>query len=311
MVPAPRRSIVPTVPGVPAWGAVLIAVGLTFVGFLIDAARGTDLTRAFGAFYLCGCVVALCAVRYRGLFTAVVQPPLLLFVAVPLAYQYFIGGSGASVKDLLLNVAIPLVNRFPLMLLATVVSIALGALRVYLARRGPAVAAPSQPRVARSGGGIDESARRNPVPTAGSARGSSTPDSTSAAVPAGSTAATTGAAEHCRRDAPLPAGRDAGAPDAAGPLPRSPAATARGLTSRSVPRRAQLARQREDQGLVGGGDRLNVGVAVFGEQVEHPPNQYLGNRRAGGDADRAHAVEPRGDPPHARSPPDVPPSRPH
>lgn len=163
MVPAPRRSIVPTVPGVPAWGAVLIAVGLTFVGFLIDAARGTDLTRAFGAFYLCGCVVALCAVRYRGLFTAVVQPPLLLFVAVPLAYQYFIGGSGASVKDLLLNVAIHLVDRFPLMLLATVVSIALGALRVYLARRGPAVAAPSQPRVARSGGA--STGRRTATPS--------------------------------------------------------------------------------------------------------------------------------------------------
>lgn len=159
MVPAPRRSIVPTVPGVPAWGAVLVAVGFTFVGFLIDAARGTELTRAFGVFYLCGCVVALCAVRYRGLFTAVVQPPLLLFVAVPLAYQYFIGGSGTSVKDVLLNVAIPLVDRFPVMLLATVVSVALGALRVYLARRGPAVAAPSQPRVARSGGGGSTSRR--------------------------------------------------------------------------------------------------------------------------------------------------------
>lgn len=153
MVPAPRRSIVPTVPGVPAWGAVLIAVGLTFIGFLIDAARGTELTRAFAVLYLCGCVVALCAVRYRGLFTAVVQPPLLLFVSVPLAYQYFIGGSGATPKNVLLNVAIPLINRFPLMLLATVVSVALGALRVYLARRGPAVAAPRQPRVARTGGG--------------------------------------------------------------------------------------------------------------------------------------------------------------
>lgn len=159
MVPAPRRSIVSTVPGVPAWGAVLIAVGFTIVGFLIDAARGSELTRAFGVFYLCGCVVALCAVRYRGLFTAVVQPPLLLFVAVPLVYQYFIGGSGTSVKDVLLNVVIPLVNRFPLMLLATVVSVALGAMRVYLARRGPTVAAPSQPAAARFGRGASTSRR--------------------------------------------------------------------------------------------------------------------------------------------------------
>ncbi|HEY5853344.1 MAG TPA: DUF6542 domain-containing protein [Aldersonia sp.] len=147
----------------PAWGAVLIAAGFTFIGFLIDAARGTELTRAFAVFYLCGCVVALCAVRYRGMFTAVVQPPLLLFVAVPLAYQFFTGDSGSSIRDVLLNSAIELVNRFPLMLLATVVSVALGALRVYLARRGPAVAAPGQPRVTRSGGG-SRLGRRTAIP---------------------------------------------------------------------------------------------------------------------------------------------------
>lgn len=174
MVPAPRRSIVPTVPGVPAWGAVLIAVGFTLVGFLIDAARGTELTRAFSVFYLVGCVIAVCAVRYRGLFTAVVQPPLLLFVAVPLAYQHFYAGSGTTTKNVLLNVAIPLVNRFPLMLLATVVTVAIGAVRVYLARRGPAVAAPSQPRVARSGGGSRSGRRaappRQPAPRGSAAR---------------------------------------------------------------------------------------------------------------------------------------------
>ncbi|KQU61287.1 hypothetical protein ASG84_01855 [Rhodococcus sp. Leaf278] len=134
-VPLDHRSILATLPGVPAWGAVAIAAGLTFLGFLIDAARGTELTGAFAFFYILGCIAAVVLVRYRGLFTAMVQAPLILFVAVPLSYQYFTDNAGTSLKDIILNVAIPLVNRFPLMLLGTVVAVGLGALRIVLKRQ--------------------------------------------------------------------------------------------------------------------------------------------------------------------------------
>lgn len=122
-------------PGVPAWGAVAIAGGASFLGFVIDAARGTELTSAFACFYIIGVVAAVVLVRYRGLFTALVQAPLILFAAVPLAYQYFTENPGTGVKDILLNVAIPLVNRFPLMLLGTVLAIGIGGARIFLKRQ--------------------------------------------------------------------------------------------------------------------------------------------------------------------------------
>ncbi|MDZ7929027.1 DUF6542 domain-containing protein [Rhodococcus sp. NPDC076796] len=134
-VPLDHRSILATLPGVPAWGAVAIAAGLTFLGFLIDAARGTELTGAFAFMYVLGCIAGVLLVRFRGLFTAMVQAPLILFVAVPLSYQYFTENAGTSLKDILLNVAIPLVNRFPLMLLGTLVAVGLGVLRIVLKRQ--------------------------------------------------------------------------------------------------------------------------------------------------------------------------------
>lgn len=140
-MPLAQRSAVPTIPGVPAWGAVAIAAAATFVGFVIDAVRGSELTSAFAVFYFLGCVAAVLAVRNRAVFTAMVQPPLLLVVAVPLAYQQFSSGSGGGLKDLLLNVAIPLVNRFPLMLTTTLVVVALGAGRMYIRRQAAGVIA--------------------------------------------------------------------------------------------------------------------------------------------------------------------------
>ncbi len=122
-------------PGVPAWGAVAIAVGATFLGVAIDAARGSELTSAFASFYIVGTVAAVVLVRYRGLFTAMVQAPLILFVAVPLSYQFMIENAGTSLRDILLNVAIPLVNRFPLMLLGTVLALAVGGARIFLKKQ--------------------------------------------------------------------------------------------------------------------------------------------------------------------------------
>ena len=146
-VPASHLSIVPSVPGIPAGAAVLIAVACTFIGFFIDSGNsGKELTHVFAAFYIIGCVIAACVVRYRGLFTTMVTPPLLLFIAVPLAYQQLTGHSSTSVKDILLNLAIPLVNRFPTMALATVLVLGVGALRVWLYRNADTTARPGRER---------------------------------------------------------------------------------------------------------------------------------------------------------------------
>ena len=134
-------------PGVPAGAAVLIAVACTFIGFFIDSgSSGKELTHVFAAFYVIGCLIAACVVRYRGLFTTMVTPPLLLFIAVPLAYQQLTGHSSTSVKDILLNLAIPLVNRFPTMAVATVLVLCVGALRMWLYRNVAGAARPARDR---------------------------------------------------------------------------------------------------------------------------------------------------------------------
>ncbi|MFF5034509.1 DUF6542 domain-containing protein [Nocardia salmonicida] len=146
-VPAPQRSIVPSVPGVPAWAAILLAAGATGLGFLIDGLGGeTYPTGTFSALYVLGCVLAVCAVRFRGLFSTMVMPPLLLFVAVPLACQMLGGRATTSIKDVLMNLIIPLVERFPTMALATVLVLAIGGARIAIAKRAPQTARPTPER---------------------------------------------------------------------------------------------------------------------------------------------------------------------
>ncbi|MEU4709986.1 DUF6542 domain-containing protein [Nocardia salmonicida] len=146
-VPAPQRSIVPSVPGFPAWAAILLAVSATGLGFLIDGFGGeTYPTGTFSALYVLGCVLAVCAVRFRGLFSTMVMPPLLLFVAVPLACQMLGGRATTSIKDVLMNLIIPLVERFPTMALATVLVLAIGGARIAIAKRAPQAARPTPER---------------------------------------------------------------------------------------------------------------------------------------------------------------------
>nr|MDT0524562.1 hypothetical protein [Streptomyces sp. DSM 41633] len=80
---------------------------------------------------------AVLAVQQAGLFTAVIQPPLILFVAVPGSYFLFHGGELQGVKDLAINCGYPLIERFPLMLFlsATVLLIGLGRWYIGLTSR--------------------------------------------------------------------------------------------------------------------------------------------------------------------------------
>ena len=129
---ADHRSAHPDIPGVPWWGAVLIAVTAT-AGRLRDRRRlrHQELTIVFAALYVIGCVAAVLAVRQSGIFTAVIQPPLILFVAVPTAYFLFHGAKIAGIKDILINCGYPLIERFPLMFITSVVVLLIGMARWY------------------------------------------------------------------------------------------------------------------------------------------------------------------------------------
>ncbi|MEE2059580.1 DUF6542 domain-containing protein [Rhodococcus artemisiae] len=164
-VPLDMRSLVPSLPGVPWWGAPLIAVGVTLVGLLIDAISGDQLTSTFTVFYVLGCIAAVAAVRYRGLFTAMAQPPLLLLAAVPIGQEILASGSTSGLRELALNVAYPLVNRFPAMFLATVVVLAIGAARIFFAKQnvGVRARAPQSRRASPARATAARTARRSTV----------------------------------------------------------------------------------------------------------------------------------------------------
>ena len=146
---AANRSAHPNLPGVPWWGAVLIAVIATTIGFAFDAGSGNkDLGNVFGALYAVGCVAAVLAVRQSSIFTAVIQPPLILFVAVPSAYFVFHGAEFTGIKDTLINFGYPLIERFPLMLFTSAGVLLIGLVRWYFAMssRSTVAAAPTADR---------------------------------------------------------------------------------------------------------------------------------------------------------------------
>jgi pyruvate/2-oxoglutarate dehydrogenase complex dihydrolipoamide acyltransferase (E2) component len=133
-VTADHRSAHPNIPGVPWWGAVLLAVTAAAIGFAYDAGSGTkELSLVFAASYVVGCIIAVLAVRQTGIFTAVIQPPLILFVAVPTAYFLFHGSQVTGIKDLAINCGYPLVERFPLMFFTSAGVLLIGMARWYYA----------------------------------------------------------------------------------------------------------------------------------------------------------------------------------
>lgn len=135
-VPLGDRSVVATKHGIPWWGAVLGAFAMTGVGIAIDLALGDTLTSIFLVFYAVGCVGAVLAVAHRGIFAAMVQPPLILAIAVPLVVRALgTNSSGGGLRDEVITMALPLVNGFPTMALTTLATVALGVARIVIQRR--------------------------------------------------------------------------------------------------------------------------------------------------------------------------------
>jgi hypothetical protein len=134
--PVLERSILGTVLGLPGYAAIGIALGFTALGVFIDMNRVSDLGSIFKGCYFAGCVLAVCWVKRRALFGPLVQPPLLLTVAVP-SVVLLAGrnGGSSSMTEHLLAIGAPLLNAFPTMALTTGFVLAIGLLRYALQRR--------------------------------------------------------------------------------------------------------------------------------------------------------------------------------
>jgi hypothetical protein len=133
--PMADRSMLSTVLGVPPLAAVGLAGALTAVGVFVDLYRIGRLGNVFTVCYVVGCLLAVAWVRRDSLFGPLVQPPLLVAVAVP-AVVLLAGTAkaGAGIADRLLVVGAPLVNAFPVMAWTTGLALAFGVLRLAVQR---------------------------------------------------------------------------------------------------------------------------------------------------------------------------------
>ncbi len=124
--------MLPSVRGLPWWGAVLLATGVTGIGAAIDASNTDTLGAVFKFCYLMGCVLAALAVRRRALFTAAAQPPLIAFlVGVITLYGLSADQASSGLKSLIFKVLLPIANDFPWMATVFVVTLALVAGRWF------------------------------------------------------------------------------------------------------------------------------------------------------------------------------------
>ncbi|WP_236789267.1 DUF6542 domain-containing protein [Amycolatopsis sp. GM8] len=193
-VPWDERAVVGARRGLPWWGSVLVAFGLSLVGAIADMQIQNNLGWLFRVCYFVGAVGAICAVQRRSLFGPMVQPPLTLAITVPLVVLLITGVPANS--DMLakaLAVGTPLINGFPTMAVTTACTLAIGIARLYRERNpdAPARSAadgadgkrPSGPRTrdkaadrdrttgrpAREGAGLEAGAGRGRRPAEGRA----------------------------------------------------------------------------------------------------------------------------------------------
>lgn len=163
-----ERSILPSVLGVPPLAAVGLAAVLTGLGVFVDLARVGGLSTIFNICYVVGCSLAVVWVRRRSLFAPMVQPPLLLAVAVPAVV--LLAGTpkpGAGIAERAIVIGAPLVNAFPVMAWTTGIALAIGIARIGLQR--PLDEPPAPKSAPKSSEKPKVSSRRGSAPSAAAA----------------------------------------------------------------------------------------------------------------------------------------------
>lgn len=133
-VPWDERPVVGSRRGLPWWAAVLVGLGLAVVGALIGKPTQGNIPLIFTVCYIAGAVIAVCAVRRRGLFGPMVMPPLVLAVTVPGVILLTSGSQGDDMLSKALNIGTPLINGFPTMAITTGITLLIGFVRMFRER---------------------------------------------------------------------------------------------------------------------------------------------------------------------------------
>ena len=119
--------------GLPAWAALLVQIGVTVVGILIDALRGQQLGTGFNVGIIAGSVLSILLVRRSSMFPVVVAPPIVYSLAAGISL--YIRSSGLSDHSVLLDAATNwLVYGFPAIAAATAAVLIIAGIRLILRR---------------------------------------------------------------------------------------------------------------------------------------------------------------------------------
>ena len=138
--PIADTSVLPGVRGFPSWAVILLALILTLAGAAIDGATSGVLSWGLRIGFYLGVVLAALLVRRGSIFTAMVQPPLVLVVGVVLGGMLFTGSGGFY------STGLKLIGAFPTMALGTAAAVLIGLIRILAQpMRGTRRADPARP----------------------------------------------------------------------------------------------------------------------------------------------------------------------
>ena len=117
-------SALTNVRGWPSWAVVLLAVALTFAGTAVDGLTTGALSWGLRIGFYLGVVLAALLVRRRSIFTAMVQPPLVLVFGIIVGGWLFTNAGG------MYGTALKIIGSFPTMAIGTALAVIIGLIRI-------------------------------------------------------------------------------------------------------------------------------------------------------------------------------------
>ena len=132
-VPATARPRPRTERGLPGWMAVLLLIAIAGIGGIIDSASGSAIRGAFNYGLVLASLIAILVVKRSQMFSVVIAPPLVYFVASA-GLLYFRTG-GLHNRGKLLDAATNwIVYGFPAIAGATAVVLVVAGIRLVIRR---------------------------------------------------------------------------------------------------------------------------------------------------------------------------------
>lgn len=122
--PLADSSAAPGVRGWPWWAAVLVALVFTLIGTAIDGWLFGTFSWGLRLGFWVGVALAALVVQRRSVFTAMVQPPLILVAGLLIGGLLFVTGGG------MYGMALKLIATFPTMAIGTALAVAIGLIRI-------------------------------------------------------------------------------------------------------------------------------------------------------------------------------------